>query len=75
MKKLVLKSVLFAAAVVMLLMTSCVSQKKMLYLQKEQMSDSIASIEYQNKRSFDYKVQPGDALYIILITSMSDVRM
>lgn len=64
MKKLVLKSVLFAAAVVMLIMTSCVSQKKILYLQKEQMSDSIASIEYQNKRSFDYKVQPGDALYI-----------
>jgi polysaccharide export outer membrane protein len=28
------------------------------------MSDSVASIEYQNKRSFDYKVQPGDNLYI-----------
>ena len=64
MKKLVFKSVLFTAAVVMLIMTSCVSQKKILYLQKEQMSDSIASIEYQNKRSFDYKVQPGDNLYI-----------
>lgn len=64
MKKLLFKSVLFTAVVVMAFMTSCVSQKKILYLQKEQMSDSIASIEYQNKRSFDYKVQPGDALYI-----------
>lgn len=64
MKKVFLKSVLFATMVVMFVMTSCVSQKKILYLQKEQMSDSIASIEYQNKRRFDYKVQPGDALYI-----------
>ena len=64
MKRLVLKSVLFVTAIVMLVMTSCVSQKKILYLQKEQMNDSVASIEYQNKRSFDYKVQPGDNLYI-----------
>jgi len=64
MKKLLFRSVLFAAVVVTLIMTSCVSQKKILYLQNEAMSDSIASIEYQNKRSFDYKVQPGDALYI-----------
>lgn len=63
MKKL-FRSVLFAAVVVMMVMTSCVSQKKILYLQNEQMSDSVASIEYQNKRSFDYKVQPGDNLYI-----------
>ena len=64
MKKLLFSSVLVAVVVVMSFMTSCVSQKKILYLQKEQMSDSITSIEYQNKRSFDYKVQPGDNLYI-----------
>ena len=64
MKKLFFRSVLFAAVVVTLVLTSCVSQKKILYLQNETMSDSIASIEYQNKRSFDYKVQPGDNLYI-----------
>lgn len=64
MKKLLFRSVLFAAFVVTMVMTSCVSQKKILYLQKEQMIDSITSIEYQNKRSFDYKVQPGDNLYI-----------
>ena len=64
MKKLFFKSVLLTAVIVMSLMTSCVSQKKILYLQHEQMSDSVTSIEYQNKRSFDYKVQPGDNLYI-----------
>ena len=64
MKKLIIRSVLFATVVVMSIMTSCVSQKKILYLQNEQMNDSVTSIEYQNKRSFDYKVQPGDNLYI-----------
>ena len=63
MKRL-FKSVLFVAVVMTMVMTSCVSQKKILYLQNEQMNDSVASIEYQNKRSFDYKVQPGDNLYI-----------
>ena len=64
MKKALFKTVLLATVVVMSFMTSCVSQKKILFLQKEQMSDSITSVEYQNKRSFDYKVQPGDNLYI-----------
>ena len=64
MKKLFFRSVLFAALVMVSIMTSCVSQKKILYLQNEQMMDSITSVEYQNKRSFDYKVQPGDILYI-----------
>lgn len=64
MKRLVLKSILIVAIVVVSIMTSCVSQKKILYLQNEQMSDSVTSIEYMNKRSFDYQVQPGDNLYI-----------
>lgn len=64
MKKLLFRGILFAAVVVMSVMTSCVSQKKILYMQNEQMIDSVTSIEYQNKRSFDYKVQPGDNLYI-----------
>ena len=64
MKRLLFKAVVITAVVVMTIMTSCVSQKKILYLKHEQMSDSITSIEYQNKRSFDYKVQPGDNLYI-----------
>lgn len=46
--------------------TSCVSQKKILYLQSEEMlNDSVfMSIEYPNERTFSYKVQPGDNLYI-----------
>lgn len=62
--RLFFRSIFFAAVIVTLVMTSCVSNKKILYLQNEQMVDSISSIEYQNKRSFDYKVQPGDNLYI-----------
>ncbi len=46
--------------------SSCVPQKKILYLQNiENMNDSIfMSIEYENERNFDYKVQPGDNLFI-----------
>lgn len=46
--------------------TSCVSQKKILYLQNETMlNDSVfMSVEYENERNFNYKVQPGDNLFI-----------
>lgn len=58
------KSLTIISLVLVSALTSCVSQKKILLLQKEQMLDNITSVEYQNKRSFDYKVQPGDILYI-----------
>lgn len=47
-------------------LTSCVSQKKILYFQNETMlnDSTFTSIEYENARHFDYKVQPGDILYI-----------
>lgn len=47
-------------------LTSCVSQKKMLYFQNETMlnDSTFTSIEYENERHFDYKVQPGDILHI-----------
>ncbi|MCK9203766.1 MAG: polysaccharide biosynthesis/export family protein [Bacteroidales bacterium] len=45
-----------------LLITSCVPQKKIKYLQKEQEKDTSAF--YINKRDVDYKVQPKDNLYI-----------
>ena len=46
--------------------TSCVPQKKILYLQNATMlNDSVfMSIEYENERNFNYKVQPGDNLFI-----------
>ena len=67
MKKI--STFLFAAAVmIMAMFSSCVSQKKIIYLQgnnTDTMNDSIfMSMEYENERTFDYKVQPGDNLYI-----------
>ena len=55
------------------MLTSCVSQKKILYLQNETMlnDSTFTSIEYENERHFDYKVQPGDILYI-KIASLDD---
>lgn len=48
------------------MLSSCVSQKKILYLQNEKfLNDStMISIDYENERHFDYKVQPGDILHI-----------
>lgn len=56
----------FVLMVVASSLTSCVSQKKMLYFQNETMlnDSTFTSIEYENERHFDYKVQPGDILYI-----------
>lgn len=46
--------------------TSCVSQKKIMYLQNDPLlnDSTFMSLEYENERTFDYKVQPGDNLYI-----------
>lgn len=65
MKKIVtLLSVISAMTVMMF--TSCVPQKKILYLQNEQLpyDSALMSVVYENERTFDYKVQPGDNLYI-----------
>jgi len=47
---------------VTLLTTSCVPQKKIKYLQKEQAKDTTSF--FSNKRDVEYKVQPKDNLYI-----------
>lgn len=44
--------------------SSCVSHKKMLLLKDAEMINRTTSIEYQNERSLNYKIQPGDNLYI-----------
>lgn len=56
--------------IVAMTLTSCVSQKKILYLQNETMlnDSTFTSIEYENERHFDYKVQPGDNLYIKILS-------
>lgn len=45
-----------------LVFSSCVPQKKIKYLQKQQKEDSNSY--YSNKRNVDYKIQPKDNLYI-----------
>lgn len=54
-----LVAVLFTVA-----FASCVPQKKMLYLKNAQMAAENLSQEYVNDRTIDYKLQPGDNLYI-----------
>ncbi len=43
-------------------LASCVPQKKIIYLQSQSDDDSINT--FVNERKLDYKVQPGDNLYI-----------
>lgn len=47
-----------------LIFSSCVPMKKMLLLKDAQMVDENKSIEYNNERTLDYKIQPGDNLFI-----------
>lgn len=47
-----------------LVFSSCVPQKKMLLLKDMQMATENTSVEYQNERTLNYKLQPGDNLYI-----------
>lgn len=61
-----------AALLMAMLFASCVPQKKMLYLKEAQMAVENQSIEYVNERSVDYKLQPGDNLYIRYINMMDE---
>ena len=64
MKKHIINRIgLFAIAGIMAL-SSCVPQKKMLLLKNIEMASENTSVEYKNERSLDYKIQPGDNLYI-----------
>ncbi len=47
-----------------LVFSSCVPQKKMLLLKEMEMATENTSIEYQNERTLNYKIQPGDNLFI-----------
>ena len=63
--KIGLVAVLFAVA-----FASCVPQKKMLYLKEAQMAAENISKEYVNDRTVDYKLQPGDNLYIRFLNTI-----
>lgn len=49
---------------------SCVPQKKMLYLKDAQMAAANHSKEYVNDRTINYRLQPGDNLYIRAINTI-----
>lgn len=51
---------------------SCVPQKKMLYLKNAEMAAENISKEYVNDRTIDYKLQPGDNLYIHVVNTIDE---
>ncbi|MCF6171874.1 MAG: polysaccharide biosynthesis/export family protein [Bacteroidales bacterium] len=49
-----------------LLFSSCVPQKKILYMQVRDNTDTLSA--FKNERNLEYRVQPGDNLYIRVVT-------
>lgn len=64
-----------AALLMAMLFASCVPQKKMLYLKEAQMLAENQSINYVNDRSINYKLQPGDNLYIHFVNTIDERSM
>ncbi len=63
---------LMAALLLAVTFASCVPQKKMLLLKEAQMASEGQSINYVNDRSVDYKLQPGDNLYIRFLNTVDE---
>lgn len=61
-----------AALLMAVLFASCVPQKKMLYLKEAQMAAENQSINYVNERSVNYRLQPGDNLYLHFINTIDE---
>lgn len=73
MKRLdIIKKISLFAVVGILAFSSCVPQKKMLLLKDLVMADETKSVEYKNERSLNYKIQPGDNLYIKAINMIDE---
>ncbi|MBC8320937.1 MAG: polysaccharide biosynthesis/export family protein [Bacteroidetes bacterium] len=51
---------------VSVLFSSCIPQKKMLYLQVKSETDTLAT--FKNEKKIEYNIQPGDNLYIRVVT-------
>lgn len=64
-----------AALLMAMLFASCVPQKKMLYLKEAQMLAENQSINYVNDRSINYKLQPGDNLFIRFVNTIDERSM
>jgi polysaccharide export outer membrane protein len=63
---------LIAALVLAMAFASCVPQKKMILLKEAQMVAEDKSINYVNERSVNYKLQPGDNLYIRFLNTVDE---
>lgn len=59
-------------ALLAVVFASCVPQKKMLYLKDAEMVAENLSKEYVNDRTVDYKLQPGDNLFIRFINTIDE---
>ena len=60
------------ATLLAMVFASCVPQKKMLYLKNAEMVAENLSREYVNERTLDYKLQPGDNLYIHVVNTIDE---
>ena len=71
MKKRITK---LGIAAILLAMTfaSCVPQKKMLYLKEAEMISENLSKNYVNDRAINYKLQPGDNLFIRVMNTIDE---
>lgn len=58
--------------VLTMMFASCVPQKKMLYLKDAEMAAANISKEYVNDRSVNYKLQPGDNLFIRVLNTIDE---
>ncbi len=57
---------IFLIGLISLFLASCVPQKKILYMQSAEKTDTTSS--FKNQRKIDYRLQPGDNLYIRIIS-------
>ena len=58
--------------VLTMMFASCVPQKKMIYLKDAEMAAENISKEYVNDRSVNYKLQPGDNLFIRVLNTIDE---
>ena len=58
--------------VLTMMFASCVPQKKMIYLKDAEMAAANISKEYVNDRSVNYKLQPGDNLFIRVLNTIDE---
>lgn len=59
-----IRKISLIAIIGVLVFSSCVPQKKMLLLKEMEMANETTSVEYRNERTLNYKIQPGDNLFI-----------